>query len=213
MKNIVTVENDAYIGQCVRRGLEWDGWMRADLPNIYRPGTDIVDVGGNIGCNALMYSDYGPVHTFEPILHNVLTENVNRNTLRNPVTVHPYGLSNTAGTQNMYMVQADANGLVNYGSGTVVERDNQESVGTFEFKRLDDVYSGTPSVMKIDVEGHEYQVILGGLETIKRSLPALYIEIFDFETSPIVPLLTDLGYTSFPRPEHNYLFTNKNVPA
>ena len=213
MKNIVTVENDAYIGQCVRRGLEWDGWMRVDLPNIYRSGTDIVDVGGNIGCNALMYSDYGPVHTFEPIFHSVLTENVNRNILRNPVTVHPYGLSNTAGTQNMYMAKPDTRGLVNYGSGTVVSAAHVEPIGTFEFKRLDDVYSGTPSVIKIDVEGHEYQVILGGLETIKRSLPALYIEIFDFETSPIIPLLTELGYTSVPRPEHNYLFTNKNVPA
>jgi FkbM family methyltransferase len=187
--------------------------MRADLPNLYRSGTDIVDVGGNIGCNALMYSDYGPVHTFEPIFHEVLSENVNRNTLQNPVTVHPYGLSNTAGTQSMFMTQADSDGMVNYGSGTVHGAVGLNAVGTFEFKRLDDVYNGTPSVMKIDVEGHEYQVILGGLETIKRSLPAMYIEIFDFETSPIIPLLADLGYTSVPRPEHNYLFTNKNVPA
>jgi len=31
--------------------------------------------------------------------------------------------------------------------------------------------------MKIDVEGFEYEVLLGGKDTIKRNMPNIYIEI------------------------------------
>ena len=60
--------------------------------------------------------------------------------------------------------------------------------------------------MKIDVESYEFQVLLGAENTIRKYKPVLYIEIFDFETSPIIPFIKNLGYDNIlPRPEHNYL--------
>ena len=86
---VSVIDNDQYIAGCLRRGQEWDGWMRHDLPFLYEPGTDILDIGGNIGWNALMFSDYGPVHTFEPLFHEVITKNISQNLLQNSVTIHP----------------------------------------------------------------------------------------------------------------------------
>ena len=66
--NLNTISNDQYIGNTLKQGYEWDGWMRYDIEKYYKPGTDIIDVGANIGYNSLMFSDYGPVIAFEPCL-------------------------------------------------------------------------------------------------------------------------------------------------
>jgi FkbM family methyltransferase len=210
---VSVIRDDQYIGACLRRGSEWDGWMRQDLPHIYKSGTDILDIGGNIGWNALMFSDYGSVHTFEPLFHKVITKNVFQNTLKNPVTVHPYALSSTEGSLPIWLPKRDQSGLRNYGGSGVVKNASYEDepVAHVPLRRLDDVYKGNASVIKLDVEGHEFKVLQGAFETIKRSLPALYIEIFhDYEI--ITNLLKPLGYdTIIPRPEHNYLFLpNRN---
>jgi len=202
---VSVIKDDQYIGTCLKRGLEWDGWMHQDLPHIYRPGTDILDIGGNIGWNALMYSNYGPVHTFEPLFHEIISKNVSQNTLKNPVTVHPYGLSSAEGSVPIWIPKRDQTGLCNYGgSGMTVSAD--EPVAQVPISRLDDVYKGNVSVIKLDVEGHELEVLKGALETIKRNLPAMYIEIFG-EQDAFINLLKPLGYDIiWSRPEDNYLF-------
>ena len=65
--NVAIIKNDEYIGPCIACGHEWDGWMREDIKNNYKDGTDIIDIGANIGYNTLMFSDYGPVHTLSLI--------------------------------------------------------------------------------------------------------------------------------------------------
>jgi FkbM family methyltransferase len=60
-------------------------------------------------------------------------------------------------------------------------------------KRLDD-FSLNPYFIKIDVQGFEYEVIMGGRETIKRSKPILLIETPDRKQ---VEFLSALGYSEF----------------
>jgi hypothetical protein len=68
------------------------------------------------------------------------------------------------------------------------------------------VYTGKPSVIKLDVERHEMEVIKGAWKTITTHRPAMYIEILDPSNDDIVKLLEPLGYRMLERPEHNYLF-------
>ena len=69
------------------------------------------------------------------------------------------------------------------------------------------MYTGAPCLIKVDVEGHEFEVLKGAEQTIRKYLPHMYIEIFDFETGPVAGFMKSLGYTTvYPRPEHNYLF-------
>ncbi len=205
------ISDDIYIANNLRHGYEWDGWMRSDLPNIYKPGTDIIDIGGNIGYNTLMFSDYGPVHTFEPVFNSIIEKNVSQNNLNNPVKVYPFGLGNTTEEILIYKPDPQEYGLINYGGYSMIHQDRKDQGVLVKIDRLDDVYSGIPSIIKIDVEMYEYQVLLGAEKTIRKYKPSMYIEIFDFETSPIIPFLTEMGYTTQPRPEHNYLFTIKDT--
>lgn len=200
------IRDDQYIGNCLRWGSEWDGWMRQDLPHITRAEEDILDIGGNTGWNALMFSEYGPVHTFEPLFHSVIEKNIIQNKLRHPITLHPYGLSNVENEVEFWLPVRE-NGLCNYGGSTMTPSPRHEKAPvTAPLKRLDDVYSGTPCLLKIDVEGHELQVLEGAEQTIRKHLPHLYVEIFDME-GPVPKFLGELGYTQIlPRPEHNYLF-------
>jgi len=205
------ISDDLYIKNTLSQNHEWDGWMRRDIPHMYKAGTDIVDIGGNIGFNALMFSDYGPVHTFEPLFHTVVTKNVNQNTLNNTVKVYPFGLSNVVSTVPMFVPKQEHFGFTNYGGCSMTLSESHKEQGSVMVPtfRLDDVYSGTPSILKIDVEGHEFEVLLGAENTIRTHKPSMYIEIFKYNESPIVPWLKNLGYnTVVPRPESNYLFTS-----
>lgn len=219
---VSVIQDDEIIGDCLRRGIEWDGWMRQDLPHMYKPGTDILDIGGNIGWNALMFSDYGPVHTFDPMFHEVIQKNVDQNNLAHPVKVHPYALSSSEGTLEFFVPKTETNGLRNYGGASLhpIPRDQldmryagyEEQGIQVPVKTLDAVYSGIPSVIKLDVERHEIDVIRGAWRTIERHRPAMYIEILDPTNDEIVNMLQPLGYIMFPRPENNYLFICPHTP-
>ena len=207
---VSVIDNDQYIAECLRRGHEWDGWMRQDLPLIYEPGTDILDIGGNIGWNALMFSDYGPVHTFEPLFHEVIAKNVSQNLLQNSVSIHPFGLSSQFCPEIRMFTPRKDHGLVNYGGASLDPDPRWYDAGEgypVKLEKLDDVYSGVPSVIKLDVERHELEVIKGAWGVISTHKPAMYIEILDPSNDEIVKLLRPLGYEMLPRPENNYLFT------
>lgn len=212
--NVSIIKDDQYIGGCLRRGIEWDGWMRNDLPHLMKPGMDVLDIGGNIGWNALMFSDYGHVHCFEPLYHSVVTKNVEQNGLSKKVTVHPYGLSCTDATVPIFTPKRTPTGQCNYGGTTLTppNSDDYDFACEIKLKRLDDVYSGAPCLIKLDVELHELEVIKGAWEIISKWKPAMYVEILPGFDDRVTPLLKTLGYMAIPRPENNYLFICPNSP-
>lgn len=214
---VSVIRDDQYIGGCLRRGHEWDGWMRNDLPHLVKPGMDILDIGGNIGWNALMFSDYCPVHTFDPYFHPVIEKNVKQNpTLKNPVKVYPFGLSSGEGQSTLFIPRRDKTGVVNYGGASLAPDafwyDEAAGGHTVDLKKLDDVYSGRPCLIKLDVERHELEVIKGAWDTIVKWKPAMYIEILESEKDEITPLMKSIGYVCYERPEHNYLFIYSGNP-
>jgi FkbM family methyltransferase len=204
--NVNVVSDDSHVGMILKRGFEWDGWMRKDVEILFRPGTDILDIGGNIGWNALMFSDYGPVHSFEPLFHPIISRNVLQNELKHPVKVYPYGLSDKEESIKLYHTNKTDSGT-NYGGFSMhPEEVHSQDFSVVQVKRLDDVYFGTPSLVKIDVEGHEISVLRGAEKIIRACLPSLLIEIWDSK-SPVFDYVKSFGYTHvIQRPEHMFLF-------
>ena len=206
---VTYIEDDAYIGRCIANGYEWDGWMRGDVQHFYKPGTDILDVGGNIGYNALMFSDYGPVHTFEPFFHDIISKNVEQNNLKNSVTVHPYGLSSEEKSTKIYKPHTYETGKTNYG-GFSLHHSSQHSDTCYDcvVKRLDDIYQGPPSIIKVDIEGHEEEFLKGAKETIAKHKPVLMMEIHEDSRQHMFGILANMGYTTaYPRPEAVFILT------
>ena len=215
--NVYVIKDDEYIGPCIARGYEWDGWMRADIQKCYKEGTDIIDIGANIGYNTLMFSDYGPVHTFEPVYYEIVNANIKSNKLKNGVFLYAHALSNVNVDTTMYIPQkgSQSDTKINYG-GTSLNK-HTDDVGNTSInvtcKIFDDVYNGTPSIIKIDVECHELQVLDGAKETIKKYMPSIFVEIHDFcEDNEVHKYLKSFGYDDpEPRPENVYLYRAKDI--
>lgn len=215
--NLNTISNDQYIGNTLKQGYEWDGWMRYDIEKYYKPGTDIIDVGANIGYNSLMFSDYGPVIAFEPVFNEIANMNMRDNNLKHKVSVYPIALSDKIGKMvDLYIPNSpkDEPDKINYGGTSMYPSESQDMNKKVSCitDTLDNIYKGVPSIIKIDVEGAELDVLRGGLNTLKKHKPVLLIEIvsdYDKNAKKIHDFLKDeIGYTGTPesRPENMFLY-------
>ena len=157
-------------------------------------GGDIfIDIGANIGAFSLMAGHFfNRVIAFEP---NPKTMQIFKNNLElnysDKSNIHYYdnALSDNIRDEIIY------ENLLNLG-GTKIGKfsnDYKKNVGSdkewkqykIKCKRLDDfqpdIADGSISLIKIDVEGHEFEVIKGAQEILKRYRPKLYIEIASYD--------------------------------
>jgi len=210
--NVYVMDDDEFVGAQIRTtGKLWEEWISGEVKKYYKEGTDILDIGANIGTHTLLFSEIGPVHSFEPLYHAVVTQNVKSNSLKNPVKVYPYALSDEAQVRNMYLPRRMPHGLKNYGGSSMHLNETAAHSSTpvpVECKTLDEVYNGVPSVIKMDVENHEPYVLRGSINTIKTHKPAIIIEISNYETSEVPKILQSFGYTNYTTPDNsNYIYT------
>jgi FkbM family methyltransferase len=176
--------------------------LRATL----RPGAVFYDVGANVGIYTLWASRLvgaaGRVRAFEPVpdtarwLNQLIAENGADNVEWAPVAV-----SDRAHTVVLETV-AHASGLSHV---TPAAPDDGSVVGPdavqVEAVVLDDFVDShdTPTLVKIDVEGHELAVFRGMGRTLEHGRPVVVFEAPDTvgatgDTATIVALLGDAGY-------------------
>lgn len=212
--DVCIISNDEYIGPAIARGHEWDSWMRRDVRLWHKHGTDILDIGANIGYNTLIFSDYGPVISFEPVFYEIINQNVNNNALRYPVEVVPRALSDEKTVSKIHIPShacTESSTLINYGGTSFHHPDDWKGEGIdVHCDRLDDIYTGTPSFVKIDVEGHELHALKGAQETLKKHKPTVLIEIHNFsEDNEVHKFMKSLGYGEpEKRPEVMFMYTH-----
>lgn len=146
----------------------------------------ILDVGANIGRVAeaalRTYPD-SEVHCFEPVstTFSMLRHRLAR--FGSQVHLHPYGLSNTNGEVTINLTSFHgANSIHPQARLHKQLNPHVTEVGTERIllKRLDDLAGELPStcdIIKIDVEGHELQVLEGGEAFIRDRVDTVLIEI------------------------------------
>lgn len=176
--------------------------------NMIRPGTLVMDVGANIGVYGLPWAaldETVTVYCFEPnpMVRSRLDRNIALNRLSRNVVSRPEALSDKTGAATLY---AD-DGLSSLNPDVSGAKDNPVQV---PLARLDDVIdtNGRPvSLIKIDVQGHEFEVMRGALGVMKTFGPALIFEHEDdlFRSRAaaekakhdIELLLSSVGYGAF----------------
>ena len=211
---LFVISNDRYITPTLANGYEWDGWMRTDVEKHYKAGTDILDIGANIGYNTLLFSDYGPVHSFEPVYHQIVNKNCQSNSLNHKVSVYPCALSDKQELKEIFLPPRErvSNTYTNYGGTSFHHEGDMKGRSLFvDCTRLDDVYTGTPSIIKIDVEGHELKVLEGARETLEKHKPSILVELLPHveDSKHVRTLLKEMGYNDpIERPEAVFLFTH-----
>jgi len=135
-----------------------------------------IDIGANVGSFTLLAKGYPNVKflSFEPVkkTFSILKKNVELNGIQN-VTLVNKGLSDKEDSLEIY-VPSDTNQL---GCSSLYQNFNSEYTKELcEFDKLDNYIEHTADFIKIDVEGHEYNVLNGGLEFLKKHHSTLLIE-------------------------------------
>jgi FkbM family methyltransferase len=160
---------------------EYEPQVFALLKRTIKPGSVILDVGANVGVLAMFMARWcgseGHVHAFEPnpTTRQILIDHVRLNGLSNRIAVSPLALSDTEGTTTFYGIGISGKSAlskVNIGQNA---NQFQVSVSTV------DAYCNSlyikPSLIKIDVEGFEFNVLNGARNTLKEFRPAVLVEL------------------------------------
>lgn len=213
------------------------------IKRFLRPDESFLDIGANIGYHSLIAANQlkagiGKVYAFEPtpLTFDWLVENIGINGFKN-VIAYDKAMSSERGKFlfNQYNDGKDA-----YNSfGNVMKR-SPKTVVEVETTTIDQFMesigneSRTISLIKIDVEGWEFPVLKGGMESLgKKDAPTLMVEFTDdnarnagFNCQKVYDIGRELGYTWLevqgqelrPSPKKSYyeysnLYATKDVEA
>jgi FkbM family methyltransferase len=146
--------------------------------DVYRdrilPGSVAVDVGANVGMHTLVmahYAAHGRVYSYEPspAIFARLSHNLAINQARN---VEPRMLA--VSSRPGHVGYVDASSKPNIGTSRV----DADADTTVPAVTLDDELAAAPAVnlIKIDVEGHELEVLRGARTVLATQRPAVVLE-------------------------------------
>ena len=151
----------------------------AHLDRIGRSSGTAVDIGAHNGFYTYPLSkSFKRVYAFE--INDEITGWIHQYNPGNIEIVH-CGLSSSAGVANFYIPVLHGSILSGWGS---LDRDNLPEAEEHREKkvrvaRLDDFGITNIGFVKIDVEGHEVEVLKGAAATIGESRPTVLIEVRD----------------------------------
>ena len=152
--------------------------MTQMFSTLIRPDFRILDVGANIGCTSLLFSDLGQqVISFEPLdrTYDLLQKNISLSNKNNIKTL-PFALGDENKEAEIYFTD------VNRSTAFILDRTSRDDseIASIKVKRLDDLF---PEIgmdrldfIKIDVEGYELRVLKGAQKTIQQYRPIVQME-------------------------------------
>jgi FkbM family methyltransferase len=200
------------------------------LARLLGRGDVVIEAGGHIGYLTLhcarLVGEAGAVHVFEPGPNNLPYLHANVDSIDNAVVVEE-AVGNTPGMAQLFV--EDLTGQNNTMLTDAGEyRRNSRSAGvdarTYSISvpvtTVDDYSTGngiTPTLLKIDVESFELEVLEGAKATLARCQPIVLVEIARREDE-VLALMTSFGYALFSddlrrlrtvTPGRNYVFLHE----
>ena len=171
-------------------------------------GALVFDIGGNIGYYsiALAKGRNATIHAFEPIesTYRQFIANAYYNGVQDRVRINNFGLFDKSGELTFYVYKQD------FGNASAAimheEKDNEKIVCKVE--RLDEYVKaqGVERIdfIKLDVEGAEIFALRGGLKSIEKHKPILFVEMlrkwaakYGYHPNEIIAMLEQIGYICY----------------
>ncbi|MBO6055508.1 MAG: FkbM family methyltransferase [Alphaproteobacteria bacterium] len=189
----------------VDRGEFFESDILQELQPYIKKNAVILDIGANIGNHSVYWaikSEAKRIYSFEPLedIFKILKKNTEINGLTEKVKLFNIGLSNEK-----------TNGSISFYNPADIGRTSlkQNINGNLLLNKLDNIKIKENAIdfIKIDVEGHELQVLQGARETLMKYKPIIFIESFPDKKPKVHEYLTNLGYRlekSFR--DNNYLY-------
>jgi len=178
------------IDACIQVGaFECD--VQHAIRELYQPGTIALDIGANVGGHSLplgkIAGSGGAVYAFEPTSYAFakLAANIALNPTLN-VRAYRIALSD----RNQKHVEID------FRSSWRTDGSRADGLCVVDFATLDDWMvenrvGGPISFIKIDVDGNEYPIFIGGRDTLLRDRPVIVMEAVSphFDSDATNPIL------------------------
>jgi FkbM family methyltransferase len=194
-----------HISDMIRSGKFYEDFIFLEFEKYIPKHGTFLDIGANIGNHSMMFRQEfdNNIIAFEgnPLNYVLLYKNISQFKNIKSICI---GLSDKVGlTEFIY----DPN---NFGGGGIFPslRDQYPTIPVY-LTTLDSFNFDDISFIKMDVENHEMFVIKGGLETIKRNKPLIWIEDFFYDNdkikSPTHYLCDNIGYKLIQKIESNFL--------
>lgn len=195
----VASTKNSVIAKAHLKGRKWEPKIAKILCQHAKKGTVAIDAGSYIGTHTLALVDAvgakGKVVTFEPQTwaYHGIQKTLAKNKIKNVKLVN-VGLSDKKGK-----LRFCSDGT---GSSSLCQERRPSSRWTevydIPIKTLDSFKLNNVSIIKIDVEGHELNVLKGAEKTIKSSKPVLVLEVWGRRTDRLQKMkeyLKTLNYT------------------
>ena len=180
--------------------------------------TKFIDIGANCGFYSFQFAmEKLDVFAFEPNsdallkMNNTIDQNKN---LENKIKIYPFGLSNNNSIMQM-------RSMIKYGytqtggSSVTIEKqslENKYKIYEAKFKIGDEIlnFQNNNLAIKIDVEGHELNVLKGIQNLLKNNKCVLQIEIFKKNYHIVDSFLLDNNFILVDqiRENSNYFYSN-----
>jgi FkbM family methyltransferase len=175
------------------------------LDRLVAHGSVVLDIGANLGFYSLLLADrvgsHGRVIAFEPtrFAFTKLSDNLAANaTLASRITTRRAMLVARSGEVAPPEVVSSwpLEGALGRGDGRLMSTEGAESI-TLD-AALAELALERVDFIKLDVDGHETEVLLGGRQTLERFRPTMLFEVApDYAQgvlASLIELLGDLGY-------------------
>ena len=175
---------DSVVAKAHRNGRRWEPTIAKLLTKHGKKGTTAVDMGAYIGTHTMSLIDVvgtkGKVVAFEPQpwAYNGIKKTLSKNGIKNTRVINA-GVSDK---KDKLRFCSDSSGS----SSLCQERrpsDKWKEVYDVPVMTLDSLKLKNVSVMKVDVEGHELNALLGSKKTIMDSKPVILLEVWRKRTN------------------------------
>jgi FkbM family methyltransferase len=159
-----------------------------------------IDAGAHVGVWSLHLAHwFEVVEAFEPVPENFecLVGNVVALDLQCRVRARPYALSDRAGVIELGRVGDSSYGWSTLAADPVLSTASV-TIDGFSWNDVD--------LIKVDVEGHEFEVLAGAADTIRRCRPVIIIEEKHDPSNLASAFLESIGMRATWRKKHDVLF-------
>ena len=190
-----SVSADYIIGQVEKHGSFYERPLLMALATRVKQGSIAIDCGANIGNHALFFAGVMglAVHAFEPVTRNrgLLEQTVALNALEGLVHVLPLALSDRVGE-----VKLDTPDPGNPGMFRISDHGEVARTETLDgYLHAAGIDADDLALIKIDVEGHEVQVLQGAKVTLAKTMAVVTAETATVaEFDAVAALLATCGY-------------------
>jgi FkbM family methyltransferase len=153
------------------------------LKSLIKPNSICWDIGANIGFYTCFFakniSTDGHVYAFEPAkeTYNYLCRQIENNNFHGKVTAYQLGIGAQQNDVNLYYDNANSA----EGTASIIKGGAKQCHETIKINSIDNLLKGgtiqPADLIKIDVEGYQTDVLIGGEDFFRKSAPIVLIEL------------------------------------